>query len=76
MENTINGHMIFCEVHFYFSVFVNTQNHRIWPTENPVTIPLRSPKAWFLLTASFTVGLLSFKKMGLAGPILVTVMVV
>lgn len=66
------------EAHFYLNGVVNTQNCRIWATENPfacVSIPLHSAKVtvWCGMTASFIIGPFFFEEVAPAGPVTCTV---
>jgi hypothetical protein len=66
------------EAHFHLQGYVNTQNCRIWATENPHAnhpVPLHSAKVtvWCGFTASFILGPYFFEERGPAGPVTCTV---
>lgn len=66
------------EAHFHLQNAVNTQNCRIWATENPnisQPLPLHSPKVtvWCGFTAEFVVGPYFFEEVTPAGPVTCTV---
>ncbi|KMQ82897.1 transposable element tc3 transposase [Lasius niger] len=66
------------EAHFHLHGSVNTQNCRIWATENPFhlhSLPLHSEKVtvWCGITATFIVGPFFFEEITPAGPVTCTV---
>lgn len=66
------------EAHFHLTGYVNTQNCRIWATENPRAtnpVPLHPAKVtvWCGFTASFMIGPYFFEETGALGPVTVTV---
>lgn len=66
------------EAHFHLTGYVNTQNCRIWATENPLAtnpVPLHPAKVtvWCGFTASFIIGPYFFEETGALGPVTVTV---
>ncbi|GBL94545.1 hypothetical protein AVEN_235631-1 [Araneus ventricosus] len=65
------------EGHFHLTGYVNTQNCRIWATENPLEtqpVPLHPAKVnvWCGFTASYIIGPYCFKETGALGPVTVT----
>lgn len=66
------------EAHFHLTGYVNTQNCRIWATENPHAnhpVPLHPTKVtvWCGFTASFIIGPYFFEETGASGPVTCTV---
>ncbi|GBN58893.1 hypothetical protein AVEN_84747-1 [Araneus ventricosus] len=66
------------KAHFHLTGYVNTQNCRIWATENPLEtqlVPLRPAKVtvWCGFTASFIMGPYFFEETGALDPVTITV---
>ncbi|NSX83578.1 hypothetical protein GOM44_04430 [Wolbachia endosymbiont of Atemnus politus] len=77
----MNGHGTFFwtdEAHFHLQGHVNTQNCRIWATENPLathSVPLQPAKVtvWCGFTASFILGPFFYEEIGRSGPVTCTI---
>ncbi|GFU85802.1 uncharacterized protein TNCV_2036331 [Trichonephila clavipes] len=60
------------ETHFHLDGSVNTQNCRIWETDNPhstLQVPLHSPKVTVWFSTSFILGPYFFEELGAGGPV-------